>query len=63
MKRRIVVVALTVVGLTSLGSAAQADLDAAPTVGTGYWGCAVVDRADTAICLKNPLPERLPTPG
>ena len=60
MKRRMAVIIVSAIGLSSIGSAAQAIL--ANTTASQYWGCAVIERVDTSLCLKNPLPERLPLP-
>ena len=61
MKRRILLVTAAALSLSAAASGAQA-LVSSPT-STNYWGCAGVKALDQAICLKNPLPERLPVPS
>ena len=62
MKRRIVVIVAGALALSGLGSGAQA-LGTNTTQSTDYWGCAGVRAIDHGVCLKNPLPERLPVPS
>ena len=62
MRRRIITVVLLTAGLVGAGSGAQA-LGGNSTQAGGYWGCLGVYASDHSICLKNPLPERLPVPA
>lgn len=62
MKRRIAIVTLGALGLVGSGSAAQA-IVGNTTQSAEYWGCAGVQAVDKAICVRNPLPERLPVPA
>lgn len=61
MKRRLAIIALITASLAGGGSAAQAVLGNTTTAG-GYIGCVGVDVSDHSLCIKNPLPERLPLP-
>lgn len=56
MKRRLLVLAIATATLTGGTSAASAFVGSAAN---GYWGCVGVRQIDTAVCLENPLPERL----
>ena len=62
MKRRLALVVIATLGLTGLGSGAQA-LGGNSTQSSTYWGCAGVEAIDQGVCVKNPLPERLPVPA
>ena len=61
MKRRIAILTLITASLLGSGSAAQAVLGNTTTAG-GYVGCVGVDLSDHSLCIKNPLPPRLPLP-
>ena len=61
MKRVVAVVAITSGLVVGGATAAQAIGDNSTSAG-GYWGCLGLDASDHAICVKNPLPERLPVP-
>ena len=62
MRRRIVTVVLLSAALSGAASGAQALGGSRPEAG-GYWGCAGTRLTDLGVCLKNPLPERLPLPS
>ena len=61
MKRRLVIVAVTVLGLCAGGTAAQAIGGGNRTTSTGDWGCAVIRPLNQGLCFENPLPPQLPT--
>ena len=55
MKKRILIVAAIVAGLAGLAGPASAG---------GYWGCAGSDTLNVSVCLRDPVPDPLPTlPG
>jgi hypothetical protein len=61
VRRRIITITVVLTALLGGGSAASAIGPNSGTAG-GYWGCVGVEAIDKAICVKNPLPERLPLP-
>ena len=59
MKKRMAFAALAGIALASGATGAQA---LTTMSSSSSWGCVVVDKADKSICLRDPLPERLPAP-
>jgi hypothetical protein len=53
MKRRIF--AIVALALALAGAAGPAS--AIGSMATSYWGCVGSDDLDTAVCLRNPLPD------
>ncbi len=62
MKRRALALLIGTVVMSGLTTGAHA-LGGASTASAEYWGCVGVRAIDHGICLKNPLPERLPLPA
>jgi hypothetical protein len=61
VKRRVLVIAAVALSLLSGASAAQALGDVEPADG-GYWGCVGSEILNRGICVRNPMPSRLPVP-
>ena len=62
MRRLLLIVALTLLTSTGGATAAQA-VGGSSTQAAGYWGCVGSETLDQGVCLRNPVPERLPLPA
>ena len=60
--RRLIITAIATLTLAAGASGAQALGGYSPSAG-GYWGCVGSETLDKGICLRNPVPERLPVPA
>lgn len=59
MKKRLALAVIAGAALTGATTGAQA----VTTMSGGSWGCVVLDLADKSVCVRDPLPDRLPDPS
>jgi hypothetical protein len=60
VKRRLIIVVVTALGLCAGATAAGAS-PFKSTSSTGDWGCAVIRPLNQGLCFENPLPPTLPS--
>lgn len=59
MKKRMALAALAGIALAGATTGAQA----ITMTSSSSWGCVVIDLADKSVCVRDPLPNRLPAPS